>query len=140
MPSEPRGCGIRSIAWVSLLVVAVHLSYGVSPLMVSHCACAHGVEVPCDCPHHLGATDSGSPPCHIHAKSRRAREAASPQPCIRARCGTIPPDLILIGLISTSEAPQLPSPEGPSETREIAPLRLPEVFHLPLKPPPKANA
>ena len=130
----------RSSAFVVLLVVGVHLGYGVSPLMASQCACAHGPEVPCDCPHHVKADGSPPPPCHIHAKSHRAADPSSRQPCVRARCGAIPPDLILVALVSTSERLEL-APRPPLERLQSpSPLRPPEVFIFPSKHPPKARA
>src|SRR5262249_61383420 len=97
-----NGWGLRAVACTALLVVAMHLCYGVSPLMSSRCACAHGPEEPCECVHHERAKRSGPLPCHIHAKSQAAQGADARQPCVRRRCGTTSPDLILFGLLSTS--------------------------------------
>jgi hypothetical protein len=131
---------IRCFAFLLLLVVGAHLSYGVSPLMASRCGCAHGPEVPCDCPHHVHADGSQPPPCHIHAKSHRAAERTSQHPCVRARCGTIPPDLVLVALVSTYEPPQLAPPPAVGRLPSDSPLRPPDIFIFPSKHPPKASA
>lgn len=143
-PSATEGLGlnggIRAIAWTVLLVVVIHLGYGVSPLMASRCACAHGPEVPCDCVHHKRAEGSGPPPCHIHAKSQHAPGTDARQPCVRARCGSTPPDLILLGLVSTSEAPELPPAPIPGPSPKLSLLRPSEGFIFRLRHPPKAYA
>jgi len=140
MATSARGLGsaTRASAFVALLVIGLYLGYGVSPLMASQCACSHGSEVPCDCPHHVQAQGSPPPPCHTHAKSHRGADSSSQQPCVRAPCGTIPPDLILIALVSTSERPALAPPPPLEQPLTFSPLRPPEIFIFPLKHPPKA--
>src|SRR6516162_9728567 len=94
--------GTRPFALLLLLMLGIYSAYGITPLMTSRCGCEHGPEVPCDCPHHGNATNSPPAPCHLHAKARPAANLPS-QPCLRARCGSIPPPLILVTIFSTAE-------------------------------------
>jgi len=123
--------GTRPFALLLLLMLGIYSAYGLSPLMTSRCGCEHSPEVPCDCPHH------GK--CQLHAKARPAANLPS-QPSLRARCGSIPPHLILVTVFSTAERPQLiPSPP-PARPGVFSPLPPPDVFRVPLKHPPKARA
>ena len=138
MRALPRST--RSFGFVVLMVVGIHLGYGVSPLMASQCVCAHAPEVLCDCPHHVRLDGSHSPPCHIHAKSHRAADPGSRQPCVRAQCGSIPPELVLVALVSTFERPELATRPTLQHLEYPSPLRPPEIFIFPAKHPPKATA
>jgi len=138
--AHPIPAGTRTFAFAFLLVVGIHFGYGVSPLMASRCACSHGPEVPCDCPHHLETKGQAPPPCHIHAKSRNAADRTSKEPSVRARCGKIAPDLILVALLSTFERPDLPSDAGPDQRPALSPARPPRTFIPPPKHPPKKHA
>src|SRR5216683_3750224 len=139
-PAHPIPAGTRTFAFALLLVVGIHFGYGLSPLMASQCACSHGPEVPCDCPHHLETEGQAPPPCHIHAKSRNAADRTSKEPSVWARCGTIAPDLILVALLSTFERPDLPSDAGPDQRPALSPARPPRTFIPPPKHPPKKHA
>lgn len=137
MRSESRAT--RPFALLLLLVLGIYSAYGLSPLMTSRCACDHGQEVPCDCPHHGSAHGSPPAPCQLHKKARPVANLPS-QPCLRARCGSIPPHLILVAVFSTTERPQLIPPPPPGRPGVFSPLPPPDVFPVPLKHPPKARA
>lgn len=126
--------GTRLVALFVLGVVGTYSANGISPLLTSHCACDHGIEVPCDCPHHSRAS-SPPAPCHVRLK-QQAATAAPAQPCVRAHCGSSRADLLLVGLFSTAERPQL-APEVPA-FRTIPLAALPPVnvwLDLPKHPP-----
>ena len=123
--------GIRPLALLLLLVVGIYSAYGLSPLMTSRCACEHSLDVPCDCPHH------GK--CQVHKKAPPTANVPS-RPCLRARCGSIPPHLILVTVFSTAERPQLIAPPPPARPDVFRPFAPPDVFPVPLKHPPKASA
>jgi len=132
--------GTRPFAFAILLVIGIHFGYGVSPLMTSQCACSHGPEVPCDCPHHLETDGHAPAPCHIHAKSKDAADRTSKGPCVRALCGTTAPALILVALLSTFERPRLAPDIRSEQPPTLAPARPPRTFIPPPKHPPKENA
>src|SRR5262249_47531344 len=113
--------GARPFALLLLLTLSVYSAYGLSPLMTSQCACQHDHEVPCDCPHHGSAPNSPPAPCQLHGKTRPAANLPS-QPCLRARCGSIPPHLILVTVFSTAERPQLMPPPPPVQRGVFRPL------------------
>ena len=131
--------GTRPLALLLLMVVGIYSAYGLSPLMSSRCACEHSLEVPCDCPHHGNARHSAPAPCQLHKKAPAAANVPS-QPCLRARCGSIPPHLILVTVFSTAEQPQLFPPPPSARPDVFRPLPPPDVFPVPLKHPPKASA
>jgi hypothetical protein len=131
--------GTRPFALLLLLTLSIYSAYGLSPLMTSRCGCEHGPEVPCDCPHHGSAHDSAPAPCQLHKKARPAANLPS-QPILRARCGSIPPHLILVTVFSTAERPQLIPSLPPVRPGVFSPLPPPDVFRVPLKHPPKARA
>jgi hypothetical protein len=129
---------VRCLAVLLMLVQGTYLSYGVSPLMSGRCGCAHGADVPCDCLHH--EPSNGAPaPCHLHAKPRPAAQSAAPHGSFRIRCGAIHPDLILLGLVGSSEAPEWTAELSVILVPTFSPQSLPEIFISPPKHRPKAR-
>jgi len=132
----PRGS--RFFVLLLMLVQGAYLSYGLSPLMSGHCGCAHGPEVSCDCLHH--EQSSGAPaPCHLHAKARPAAQSPTPHGSFRIRCGAINPDLILLGFVGSSEAPEWTAELSMILVPMFSPQSSPEVFISPPKHRPKAR-
>ncbi len=127
----------RAIAVALLLVQGTYLGYGASPFMSSRCACEHGPEVPCDCPHHVSAKGKDARPCQLHRKAT-SHAQPSPESAIRVRCGAKAPDLTLLAWVTfSSEPPTLPLDYFPPE-REVS-VPPPDVPASPPRPPPKAR-
>jgi hypothetical protein len=129
----------RWVALVLLLLQGIQVAYGASPLASGHCACAHGPEIDCECPHHEGAGAEALPACHRRVKEKKRAEAAD-APALRARCGSTGHALVLLTTVSL-EQPWLPDVVArvclplPEEAPHAPP------FHPlpPPRPPPRAQ-
>ncbi len=134
-----RPLAVRWGALLLLLFLGFHSAHGASPLADSHCACAHGPEVDCECPHHEGdAGDSALPACHRRAKAEQ-RAKADTAPAIRARCGSTAHALVLLVTV-TLERRELPELERrPLPIPEQTPPSPLRIYHSPPSPPPRAQ-
>jgi len=128
--------GIPGVALLLLLVTGTYAAFGVTPFAQGHCACAHGPEVDCECPHH-GAGDDSMPACHRKMRAQ-ARAKAAEKPALRARCGSTGATLVLLAL-AAPERREAPHPEPTATPAPARPLLPPsDVFSSPPRQPPRA--
>lgn len=130
----------RCLALLLLLSQGISLAHGLGPFVSGHCACEHGPDVPCDCPHHVRKKGQDPRPCHLHAKADRHSDAPKPAACsFRARCGSSPPALMLLAIASV---PSLEEPQTEISAAPVAAVPIlphPSPVFLPPRPPPKAR-